>query len=171
MKWNCHGPLGDGWETSLNVEALDPQDSKLLHITSILKSGSSLTCLNPNGPISMINLIFYGLVDTYQMNESYVSYRIMINIYIYHIYLYQYFLKVKPPGKSFFVFILVAMGLLSNFCFFAELLGILRPLLFAMSLPMSLYIPSPKTMEETRSFFFHKEIHTHPHEMVLFRCL
>lgn len=53
------------------------------------------------------------------------------------------------------------MGLLSNFCFFAELLGILRPLLFAMSLPMSLYIPSPKTMEETRSFFSQRNTHTH----------
>ena len=45
----------------------------------------------------MINLIFYGLVDTYQMNESYVSYRIMINIYIYISHL---FVPVLSKGKA-----------------------------------------------------------------------
>lgn len=80
--------------------------------------------------------------------------------YIYHIYLYQYFLKVKPPRKSFFVFHPCCHGASFQFLFLCGAVGDSEA--FAVCDEFAHEFVYPKSQDHGRNtwFFFTKK-YTH----------
>lgn len=103
----------------MNVEALDPQNliaSYDFDPQIRVKFGM----FEPKWPISNDQFDILWTCG-YISNELII--RIISYYDIYHIYLYQYFLKVKPPRKSFFVFHPCCHGASFQFLFLCGAVG------------------------------------------------